>query len=62
MNVDTGSFRALSGQAAKVDEYHRREAVLVKCLAMLVARDPDLQPQASGSERPQLRVIKGGAS
>ena len=33
MNVDTGSFRAISDQAARVDEYHRREALLIRTLA-----------------------------
>lgn len=33
MNVDTGSFRALSDQAARVDEYHSREALLIRTLA-----------------------------
>lgn len=37
MNVDTGSFRALSDQASRVDEYHRREALLIRTLAAEVA-------------------------
>jgi hypothetical protein len=59
VNVDTGSFRALSDQAARVDEYHRREALLFRAMEMLLDGRPDLQPQA-GPARPQLRVIQGG--
>lgn len=33
MNVPTGEFRALSDQADRVGEYHRREAVLIRTLA-----------------------------
>lgn len=33
MNVDTGSFRALSDQAARADEYRRDEALLIRVLA-----------------------------
>jgi hypothetical protein len=33
VNVDTGSFRALSDQADRVGEYRRREAVLIRTLA-----------------------------
>jgi hypothetical protein len=33
VNVDTGSFRALTDQATRVDEYHSREALLIRALA-----------------------------
>jgi hypothetical protein len=33
VNVPTGEFRALSDQADRVGEYHRREALLIRTLA-----------------------------
>jgi hypothetical protein len=33
VNIDTGSFRAPTDQAARVDEYHSREALLIRTLA-----------------------------
>lgn len=54
MTVDTGEFRALSDEAASVDEYRRSLTVLIKAVAWFIGEQPD------PPERPQLRLIEGG--
>ena len=61
MTIDTGAFKALGDEAAKMaDESRRRESVLIKTVAWLVHARPDLEREAERRTRPQLRVISGG--
>jgi hypothetical protein len=61
VNVDTGEFRALGDEAAKMaGEYRSREAVLIKTVAWLVHERPDLEREAERRTRPRLRAIEGG--
>lgn len=55
MNVDTGAWQALN---AKVKEQRKETTLLIRAMAILMARQPEAQDPAP--ERPHLLVIKGG--